>query len=68
MTTHDPECVELKRRGSEHVAELLSGKSREEEIEFWRVRTERLRLSHNKAMHPTATVATAPFASDDSWR
>jgi len=65
MTTHEPECVVLKRHGSDHVARMLSGKSRDEEIEFWRVRTERLRLSHNKAMHPTATVATAPSASGD---
>ena len=43
MTTREPECVALKRRGSEHVAQLLSGKSRLEELEFWRKRTELLR-------------------------
>ena len=49
MITHEPECVELKRRGAEYVAQMLSGKSRHEEMEFWRKRTERLNLSHNKA-------------------
>jgi len=65
MTTHEPECVELKRRGAVHVAQMLSGKSRQEEMEFWRSRTERLRVSHNKARHPTATVASTPSASGD---
>lgn len=43
MTTHEPECVALKRRGAEYVAQLLSGKSIQEELEFWSKRTERLR-------------------------
>jgi len=44
MTTREPECVALKRRGAEYVVQLLSGKSRQEELEFWSKRTERLRL------------------------
>ena len=43
MTTREPECVILKRRGAEHVARLLSGKSKREELEFWDKRTESLR-------------------------
>ena len=43
MTTREPECVALKRRGAEYVGQLLSGKSKQEELEFWRKRTERLR-------------------------
>ncbi len=43
MTTREPECVILKRRGAEHVAQLLSGKSKQEELEFWDKRTESLR-------------------------
>lgn len=43
MTTREPECVILKRRGAEHVAQLLSGKSKREELEFWDKRTESLR-------------------------
>ena len=43
MTTREPECVVLKRRGAEYVAQLLSGKSKQEELAFWAERTERLR-------------------------
>ena len=43
MTNHEPECVALKRRGAEYVTQLLSGKSLQEELEFWSKRTERLR-------------------------
>ncbi len=43
MTIREPECVTLKRRGAEHVAKLLAGKSRQEELEFWSKRTEFLR-------------------------
>ena len=43
MTNNEPECVALKRRGAEYVARLLSGKSRQEELEFWSKRTERMR-------------------------
>ena len=42
MTIHEPECVALKRRGADHVRQLLLGKSRQEEFEFWRKRTEQL--------------------------
>ena len=53
MTIREPECVALKRRGAEYVAQLLSGKSRQEQIEFWRERTERL-VSQQKAKRPPA--------------
>ena len=49
MTTREPECIVLKRRGAEYVAQLLSGKSKEEEQTFWAERTERLR-SGNRQM------------------
>ena len=42
MTTREPECVALKRRGAEYVGQLLAGKSKQEELEFWDKRTERL--------------------------
>jgi hypothetical protein len=44
MTTHEPECVAVKRRGAKHVAQLLAGKSQKEQLAFWRQRTERLRF------------------------
>lgn len=52
MTSYEPKCVALKRRGAEHVAQLLAGKTEQEQLEFWQQRTERLK-SHNKKMHPT---------------
>ncbi|MEE8059455.1 MAG: hypothetical protein V3T17_16710 [Pseudomonadales bacterium] len=47
MTTREPECVTLKRKGAEYVEKLLTGKSRQEELEFWSKRTELL-LSKQK--------------------
>lgn len=47
MTTREPECVALKRRGAEYVGQLLAGKSKQEELEFWNKRTERLRSRQN---------------------
>ena len=43
MTTtmmREPECVALKRRGAEHVASLISGMSVQEQLAYWRKRTE----------------------------
>ena len=53
MTIREPECVTMKRRGADYVAELLLGKSREEELEFWRKRTKRLRSHQMKAEYNT---------------
>ncbi len=36
----EPECVVLKRRGAEHVAKLIAGMSTQEQLEFWRKRTQ----------------------------
>jgi hypothetical protein len=53
--TYESECVALKRRGAEYVAQLLSGKSRQEQLEFWIKRTERLlakkRQEKSKSQH-----------------
>ena len=40
---HEPECVAIKRRGQEQVRRLVEGMIREEELEFWRKRTEKMR-------------------------
>ena len=37
------DCVEMKRRGQEHVRKLTAGMSPEEELEFWRRETEAAR-------------------------
>jgi hypothetical protein len=42
MTIREPECVALKRRGAEHVAKLLAGKSPGQQLEFWQQRTQAL--------------------------
>ena len=55
MTIHEAECVALKRRGADYVTQLLLGKSRQEEFEFWRKRTEQLQ-SHNA--NPNASLQT----------
>ena len=36
----EPKCVVLKRRGAEYVKKLIEGMSLEEQLEFWRKRTE----------------------------
>nr|VFK59549.1 MAG: hypothetical protein BECKTUN1418F_GA0071002_11795 [Candidatus Kentron sp. TUN]VFK64208.1 MAG: hypothetical protein BECKTUN1418D_GA0071000_12505 [Candidatus Kentron sp. TUN]VFK68013.1 MAG: hypothetical protein BECKTUN1418E_GA0071001_11745 [Candidatus Kentron sp. TUN] len=38
--TREPECVLLKRRGAEHVEKLIEGMSLQEQLTFWRKRTE----------------------------
>ena len=44
MTTNpEPECVHLKQSGAEHVARLIKGMTLEEQLQFWRNRTEALR-------------------------
>ena len=39
----EPDCVRLKRRGAEHVARLIERMTLEEQLQFWRNRTEALR-------------------------
>ena len=49
MKIKEPDCVAMKRKGAEYVAELIKGMSRSEELEFWAKRTEALR---NKQKEP----------------
>ena len=53
MRIHEPECVALKRRGAKYVSQMLSGKTQQEQLEFWKERTNRL-ISHNKRIKGTA--------------
>ena len=53
MTTCEPQCVALKRLGAEYVARLLSGKSKQEELEFWHKRTESLRFRKRSEKSPS---------------
>lgn len=45
----EPECVLLKRRGAEHVRQLTAGMSVQEQLEFWRKRTEAMPERQKKA-------------------
>lgn len=58
MTTmiHEPECVVLKRRGAKHVAQLVAGMSLQEQLEFWRKRTEAMLERQRKSVHKQAIV------------
>jgi hypothetical protein len=49
MTIREPECVVLKRRGAEHVAKLLAGKTQRQQLEFWQQRTQALLCKQAKA-------------------
>ncbi len=43
MKSKEKKCIALKRNGAAHVLKLLSGKSEQDELEFWAARTRRLR-------------------------
>nr|VFJ60295.1 MAG: hypothetical protein BECKDK2373C_GA0170839_10805 [Candidatus Kentron sp. DK] len=40
LMIREPECVRLKRRGAEHVENLIAGLSLPEQLVFWERRTE----------------------------
>jgi hypothetical protein len=48
MMNHEPKCIQWKRQGAERVASLTAGMSCEQELEFWRTRTEQLRSRQQK--------------------
>ena len=43
MTSPEPQCIQWKRQGAERVAAQTDNMSREQELEFWRKKTEQLR-------------------------
>uniref|UniRef100_UPI004056AD6B hypothetical protein n=1 Tax=Candidatus Electrothrix sp. TaxID=2170559 RepID=UPI004056AD6B len=45
----EPECVLLKRRGAEHIRQLIEGKSVQEQLEFWRHRTDAMQERQKEA-------------------
>jgi hypothetical protein len=52
----EPECVLLKRRGAEHVAKLVTGMTLQEQLEFWRKRTNAM-LVRQEQSHQKKTIA-----------
>lgn len=49
MKTKKFDCVEMKHLGAEKVQENTAGMTREEEIRFWKERSQHLR-QHQEAM------------------
>ena len=45
----EPECVELKRQGAEHVAKLIVNMSQQEQLEFWQKRTKAMLVRKEKS-------------------
>jgi len=43
MTNPESKCIQWKRQGAERVAAQTANMSREQELEFWRQKTEQLR-------------------------
>jgi len=59
MAIREPECVALKRRGAEYVAQFLSGKTQQEQLEFWCRRMERLVSQQRVREIPTSKHSNA---------
>ena len=53
MKAHEAKCVEMKRRGAVHVAKQLAGKSAQEQLEYWEVRTKELLAKQASATSPS---------------
>jgi hypothetical protein len=47
MTTKKFDCVEMKRRGAQYVRKQTAGMTREQEIEYWRRRSEAFEQQQN---------------------
>ena len=70
MTRPEPKCIQWKRQGAERVAAQIAHLSREEELEFWRQKTEQLlaRQAHYRQLnvetsHPQIPPISAPAAT-----
>nr|VFK40641.1 MAG: hypothetical protein BECKSD772F_GA0070984_10656 [Candidatus Kentron sp. SD]VFK45790.1 MAG: hypothetical protein BECKSD772E_GA0070983_10608 [Candidatus Kentron sp. SD] len=44
MMTHEPKCIQWKRQGAQRVMSKTANMSREQELVFWREKTEELRV------------------------
>lgn len=54
MTKKNFDCVEMKREGASRLRERLAGMTRQQQLDFWRERTEALRR------HAEAIRANSP--------
>jgi hypothetical protein len=48
-TRPEPHCVEIKRRGAEHVARQIAGMSLAEQLAYWKTRTEAMQRRQKEA-------------------
>ena len=53
MGIHEPECVQIKRRGAEHVSKFLEGLNLQEQLTFWKKRTQKLMEKKSKIKNIT---------------
>ncbi|NUM52703.1 MAG: hypothetical protein HUU46_03575 [Candidatus Hydrogenedentes bacterium] len=49
MKTKRLDCVEMKREGSKRIYDALKGKSRDEQVEYWRKKNIKLRPRKSSA-------------------
>ena len=61
MTNREPEFMTWKRRGAERVRRLVEDMSREEELEFWRNRTEDMRARQQASQPESGQTAANPI-------
>ena len=62
MKTKTFDCVEMKRRGAERLRQRLAGMTLEEEIEFWRQRSEQFERDQDR-MRTEAGIERSPASS-----
>ena len=51
------DCVEMKRRGAEHVYNIIKDMTPEQELEYWHERTEAFRQEQAEAQAKTRPPA-----------
>ena len=54
MKTKTFDCVEMKHQGADQIRAKLQGKTRDEQLEYWRIRTEEL-LERQKKVTKSGT-------------
>ncbi|MGQ9650404.1 MAG: hypothetical protein ACUVXJ_09865 [Phycisphaerae bacterium] len=62
MKTKTFDCVEMKRRGAERVRQRLAGMTIEQEIEYWRQRSEQFQRDQERLQSQTGD-ASAPTST-----
>jgi hypothetical protein len=62
MKTKAFDCVEMKRRGAEIVRQRLAGMTLEQEIEYWRQRSEEFRKEQER-LRASMNVKPTPASS-----